>query len=141
MKDRGSTGRLARRLILAFALVSATVVALWGYGLAARPSAAGAVQRPNIVFVLTDDLDWSLVTAQYMPHVIALERSGETFNHYIVADSLRCPSRGSIFTGLFHTTAAFTPTPEPMGAITRSPTTSQTSRRERSLSPPNKPAI
>jgi N-acetylglucosamine-6-sulfatase len=63
------------------------------------------------VFVLTDDLDWSLVTAQYMPHVIALERSGATFDHYIVADSLCCPSRSSIFTGLFpHDSGVYTNT-------------------------------
>ena len=30
-----------------------------------------------------------------------LERQGETFDHYFVADSLCCPSRSTIFTGLF----------------------------------------
>jgi N-acetylglucosamine-6-sulfatase len=64
-----------------------------------RAGAAGG--RPNIVFVLTDDLDWSLVNSSYMPHVVALERAGVTFSHYVVADSLCCPSRSSIFTGLF----------------------------------------
>jgi N-acetylglucosamine-6-sulfatase len=63
------------------------------------------------VFVLTDDLDWSLVTAQYMPHVIAPERNGETFDHYIVANSLCCPSRSSNFTGLFpHDSGVYTNT-------------------------------
>ena len=105
------TWRVGRRLILAFGLVSAAVIAHWGSGLGGRVSAAAAVQRPNIVFVLTDDLDWSLVTEQYMPHVIDLERRGETFDHYIVADSLRCPSRSSIFTGLFpHDSGVYTNT-------------------------------
>ncbi|HLY47714.1 MAG TPA: sulfatase-like hydrolase/transferase [Solirubrobacteraceae bacterium] len=64
--------------------------------------------RPNIVFVLTDDLDWSLVNRRYMPHVVALERRGETFSHYFVADSLCCPSRATIFTGNFpHDTRVF----------------------------------
>ena len=36
-----------------------------------------------------------------MPHVIELQRQGITFKHYFVADSLCCPSRSSIFTGLF----------------------------------------
>jgi hypothetical protein len=86
-------------------------IAPWGGGLGARTSAAGTVQRPNIVFVLTDDLDWSLVTAQSMPHAIALERRGETFDHYVVADSLCCPSRSSIFTGLFpHDSGVYTNT-------------------------------
>ncbi len=68
-----------------------------------------ATDRPNIVFVLTDDLTWNLVTRRYMPHVIQLERRGQTFVHYIVANSLCCPSRASIFTGLFpHDTGVFT---------------------------------
>ena len=106
-----SARRLARRLILASGLLSVVAIAHWGYGLGDRISAAAAVKRPNIVFVLTDDLDWSLVTAQYMPHVIDLERRGETFDHYIVADSLCCPSRSSIFTGLFpHDSGVYTNT-------------------------------
>ncbi len=77
----------------------------------AGPSLAAASTRPNIVFVLTDDLSWNLVTRQFMPHVIRLERQGETFSHYIVSDSLCCPSRSTIFTGLFpHDTGVFTNT-------------------------------
>src|SRR5262249_55759592 len=53
--------------------------------------------RPNIVFVLTDDLDMSLV--KYMPHVQQMEQQGVTFSNYFVTDSLCCPSRSSIFTG------------------------------------------
>ena len=55
--------------------------------------------RPNIVFVLTDDLSSNLV--RYMPHVVAMERHGLTFSNYFVSDSLCCPSRASIFTGNF----------------------------------------
>ncbi|HET6871283.1 MAG TPA: sulfatase-like hydrolase/transferase [Solirubrobacteraceae bacterium] len=55
--------------------------------------------RPNIVFVLTDDLSSNLV--RFMPHVLAMERHGLTFKNYFVSDSLCCPSRASIFTGNF----------------------------------------
>jgi arylsulfatase A-like enzyme len=66
-----------------------------------------AAQRPNVVFVLTDDLAWNLV--RYMPHVQALQRRGMTFSRYFVTDSLCCPSRSSIFTGRFpHDTGVFT---------------------------------
>ena len=58
-----------------------------------------AHSRPNIVFVLTDDLAWNLV--RYMPHVLAMQRHGVTFSDYFVTDSLCCPSRASIFTGRF----------------------------------------
>ena len=55
--------------------------------------------RPNIVFVLTDDLSTNLL--QFMPHVLAMQRQGLTFKDYFVSDSLCCPSRSSIFTGNF----------------------------------------
>jgi N-acetylglucosamine-6-sulfatase len=61
---------------------------------------------PNIVFVLTDDLAWNLV--RFMPHVLAMQRAGETFSNYFVTDSLCCPSRASILTGQFpHDTHVF----------------------------------
>jgi N-acetylglucosamine-6-sulfatase len=63
--------------------------------------------RPNIVFVLTDDLAWNLV--DYMPHVQQMQADGTTFANYFVTDSLCCPSRASIFTGEYpHDTGIFT---------------------------------
>jgi N-acetylglucosamine-6-sulfatase len=63
--------------------------------------------RPNIVFVLTDDLSFDLLP--YMPEVQALQRDGMSFSNYFVSDSLCCPSRSSIFTGDFpHDTGVFT---------------------------------
>ncbi len=62
---------------------------------------AAAAARPNIVFILTDDLSWNLVNRRFAPHIVALEKRGETFDHYFVADSLCCPSRATIFTGMF----------------------------------------
>src|SRR3954447_19784838 len=73
----------------------------------------GAVDRPNIVFVLTDDLTTNLL--RYMPHVRQLQRQGVSFSHYVVSDSLCCPSRASIFTGeLPHDTGVLTNT-RPLG--------------------------
>lgn len=119
----------ARRYLAPIALV-ATLVALGGCGggtsrphsvrpgasTAARPPApptsanrARAV-RPNIVFVLTDDLAWNLV--RYMPHVVQMQRRGETFSSYFVTDSLCCPSRASILTGRFpHDTRVYDNSP------------------------------
>ena len=73
------------------------------------------VEPPNIVFILTDDLSWNLINEQFAPHIMQLERQGETFDHYFVADSLCCPSRSTIFTGLFpHDTKVVTNLP-PVG--------------------------
>jgi N-acetylglucosamine-6-sulfatase len=72
----------------------------------ATPTGPG---RPNIVFVLTDDLSMDLLP--YMPQVRALQAQGMTFRNYFVSDSLCCPSRSSIFTGNFpHDTGVFTNT-------------------------------
>ena len=89
-------------------------LALAAAGLAGCSSSAARtigheVARPNIVFVLTDDLSSNLV--KYMPHVLAMERNGATFTSYFVTDSLCCPSRASIFTGeLPHDTGVYSNT-------------------------------
>ena len=55
--------------------------------------------KPNILFFLTDDLSWNLVS--HMPNVLAMQKKGMTFSHYFVTESLCCPSRSSIFTGKY----------------------------------------
>jgi N-acetylglucosamine-6-sulfatase len=70
-----------------------------------RASTNGA-PRPNIVFILTDDLAWNLV--QYMPRVLQMQKDGVTFANYFVTNSLCCPSRSSIFTGRYpHNTGIY----------------------------------
>ncbi len=70
------------------------------------PPLASGAKRPNIIFVLTDDLSLNLV--QYMPHVLQMQKEGATFANYFVTDSLCCPSRSSIFTGRYpHDTGIF----------------------------------
>ncbi len=73
----------------------------------AESRGAPSVTRPNIVFILTDDLSWNLV--QYMPNLRAMQKDGTTFSNYFVTNSLCCPSRSSIFTGKFpHNTRVLT---------------------------------
>jgi arylsulfatase A-like enzyme len=70
------------------------------------PSTSIPKKRPNIVFILTDDLSMNLV--QYMPHVLKMQQEGVTFANYFVTDSLCCPSRSSIFTGRYpHNTGIY----------------------------------
>jgi N-acetylglucosamine-6-sulfatase len=64
-----------------------------------KAPSARAVERPNIIFVLTDDLSMNLLP--YLPHVRAMQRAGTTLSHYYVVDSLCCPSRTAIFTGQY----------------------------------------
>ena len=88
--------------LVAIAAVVVAVVLLTSPGQKVQRSS-----RPNVVFVLTDDLSMNLL--RYMPHVQAMEAHGMTFTDYFVSDSLCCPSRSSIFTGNFpHDTHVFT---------------------------------
>ncbi len=59
---------------------------------------AGSTTKPNIVFILTDDMRADDV--QYMPKLKALiTDQGTNFSNYFVTDSLCCPSRSSIQRG------------------------------------------
>ena len=103
-RSAGTVLRKSRRLAAVAILLAVVAAAGCTSAAAPRPkalsaSAARVHTRPNIVFVLTDDLSWNLV--RFMPHVLKLERDGLTFDDYVVSDSLCCPSRSSIFTGLF----------------------------------------
>jgi arylsulfatase A-like enzyme len=63
--------------------------------------------KPNIVFVLTDDLSMNLI--KHMSAVRAMRRGGTSFDNYYVADGLCCPSRSTILTGRFpHNTGVTT---------------------------------
>jgi len=54
--------------------------------------------KPNIIFILTDDYASNLV--DFMPNLKAMQQEGVTFSNYYVSNSLCCPSRSSIFTGM-----------------------------------------
>jgi N-acetylglucosamine-6-sulfatase len=96
----------ARILKWTVALLALVALAVTGGGANAQRNAQQK-KKPNIVFVLTDDLASNLV--QYMPHVKKLEAQGATFKNYFVTDSLCCPSRASTFTGRYpHDTGIFT---------------------------------
>ena len=74
--------------------------------LAAEGGAEGAAdgespeKRPNVVLILTDDLDKSLMP--YMPNTTRLIRDqGAAFTNFYVEQSSCCPSRASILSGLY----------------------------------------
>jgi arylsulfatase A-like enzyme len=62
--------------------------------------APAAEKRPNVVLILTDDLDMSLM--DYMPNVTRLIRDqGAELTNFYVEQSSCCPSRASILSGLY----------------------------------------
>jgi N-acetylglucosamine-6-sulfatase len=65
----------------------------------ARPAPAGA---PNIVFVLTDDLDLELGTMGYTPNIQRLlADAGTTLDDFYLTYPLCCPSRTTILRGQY----------------------------------------
>jgi N-acetylglucosamine-6-sulfatase len=104
--------RTALRWGAVFAVAALAALAAACSGTRSHAAAPAGARKPNVVFILTDDLSWNLVDSRFAPHIVDLERRGETFTRYFVADSLCCPSRSSIFTGLFpHDTKVLTNTP------------------------------
>ncbi|MEV6641371.1 sulfatase [Amycolatopsis sp. NPDC051371] len=96
------------RVFLTLALTVTMAAAACSTGGSTSPQASGAAGgKPNIVLVLTDDLSMNLL--QYLPHVQDMAKTGTTFADYTVTDSLCCPSRSSLFTGMVpHNTGVFT---------------------------------
>ena len=67
---------------------------------APKANAGAAPARPNIILVLTDDLDVKLGTLDMLPGFKALFRDqGVTFANSFVSESLCCPSRATIQRG------------------------------------------
>jgi N-acetylglucosamine-6-sulfatase len=68
-----------------------------------KAQAQTASVKPNIVFVLTDDLDKRLLTSHLSdyPNIRSLAAHGVTFDNAFVTNALCCPSRSTIFTGLY----------------------------------------
>lgn len=84
-------------------------------------SQAMAAERPNVLFVLCDDIRWDAIGlggAKYLktPHIDRLGKEGVSFKNTFCTTSLCSPSRASILSGLYaHThgvTNNFTEYPE-----------------------------
>ena len=66
----------------------------------AGEEAASVSDRPNIIFVLADDLDYASV--QKMPELrTVMVEEGVSFGNFFTSQSLCCPSRATSFTGLY----------------------------------------
>jgi N-acetylglucosamine-6-sulfatase len=61
------------------------------------------LDRPNVILILTDDLDTRLLQEHWenYPNIRRLADEGTTFEHAFVTDSLCCPSRATILRGQY----------------------------------------
>jgi N-acetylglucosamine-6-sulfatase len=87
---------------LGTAMVSVLVVLLSGHGLLKEKQGAEAqtTSRPNIVFIMTDDLD-ELAMEQLGGIRSIMNANGVTFENAYVTYSLCCPSRATFFRGQY----------------------------------------
>src|SRR5215204_7762178 len=90
-------------MVLLACSVAFFVVGLLGFAPAqednAQSSSAAATQ-PNIIFVLTDDLDYA--SAFQMPEIGSLlVEEGTSFEKAFASHPICCPSRATILTGLY----------------------------------------
>ena len=92
-----------------FASVVLLSLIVMGPGVPASSRAQGA--RPNIIFILTDDLDTRSIAV--MPRLKThLADAGVTFVNFFVTTALCCPSRASILRGQYvHNHRTYTNTP------------------------------
>src|SRR3712207_1086788 len=65
-----------------------------------RAASAATPERPNVIMILTDDLDAASIS--HMPNLrsLLIER-GTTFENAFVTDPLCCPSRATILRGQY----------------------------------------
>ena len=84
----------ASRLLLGLSLLCLAVTAL---------TASGRVpEKPNFVFIITDDQDLHLGSMDYMPLTRKhLGKQGTFYRRHYCTISICCPSRVSLLTGKF----------------------------------------
>jgi N-acetylglucosamine-6-sulfatase len=66
------------------------------------PAQTAAAAKPNIIFILTDDMRKSDLNARYMPQTTTqLVAKGRSFQNAFVSNPLCCPSRATIMRGQY----------------------------------------
>src|SRR5262245_24598957 len=101
MRETEHRAARAWRFLLALTVVLRLLDATGAWGDPQGASADPSSLRPNIILVLTDDLDSA--SMQMLPGFKALlADQGVTFSRFFVSDSLCCPSRASILCGQYN---------------------------------------
>jgi arylsulfatase A-like enzyme len=82
------------------------------------PSADEPTGPPNIVFILTDDLDYAAI--EYMPQLKALiTDQGTTLTNFLISMPLCCPSRATILRGQYGHSTKIMGNDLPFGGFTK----------------------
>jgi N-acetylglucosamine-6-sulfatase len=95
---------------VALAVVESLAVLFLSSGGSSSTASAQAAQKPNIVFIITDDMRYD--DLKYMPKTrLLLQNRGMAFENAFVSNPLCCPSRATIMRGQYaHNTGVWTNT-------------------------------
>jgi len=98
----GAHRAVGRRGMRRLALMAILVFLAVGCGASAQAQETPP-ERPNVVFILADDLDKRLLTSHLSdyPNIRALAADGTTFDNAFVTNALCCPSRATMLTGQY----------------------------------------
>ncbi len=96
------------RLYRTFAAVAVSLLILLSLPSVSARLGTAQLTKPNIIFILTDDLDADLI--EFMPQLKSLlVEQGVSFTNFLVNVSLCCPSRANILRGQYaHNTQILT---------------------------------
>lgn len=103
--EEGMLSPVVRRVTAAALCVFVALLASFeqrpgGDGEGEAVAQAAADDRPNIVFILTDDLEANSKSEKHMDRLQGVVKNqGTTFTNAFIPDSLCCPSRAAILTG------------------------------------------
>lgn len=90
-----------RAIKLGAGILGAGCLGVWGFSRSRR-----RVERPNVVFILTDDHRWNAMSCMghplaRTPNIDRLAAEGALFENSFTTMSLCCPSRASVLTGQY----------------------------------------
>src|ERR671912_167296 len=91
-----------RKIVLSVACVALAVVLSVGISGSMPKDVEALTTKPNIVFILTDDLRYDDLKARYMPKTRSvLVDKGMSFQNAFVSNAVCCPSRATIMRGQY----------------------------------------
>ncbi len=108
---------LRKALCATIALIAACVLA----GCAPLTGIVQSPDRPNVVFVVADDLDSALLEdhSDAYPNIRALAEEGTTFENAFVTDPVCCPSRATLLRGQYAHNHQVLSNKQPLGGYER----------------------
>jgi len=85
-----------------------SALALCATGAAAQNKYNGAGERPNIIYIMLDDMSYDMLPVGYdrypfntLPNLERLQKEGATFSNFFCTHSLSSPSRATNLTGCY----------------------------------------